>query len=168
MSSTDCPPCAGPAGGPHTLRDAAFGYLHNAPLCMIALDPQTHRPFQANHTFERSIGPLHKFQQYPFAQAAVSDEGRERLQSALTEASKALQAVASSPAQHQQHQSQPPRISIRVPDVEILTLPDGPEGFSRQERVICHLSVDDMTLRLELDDGTTFLHVLLLTLPILE
>ena len=127
MSSTDCPPCAGP-GGSHTLRDAAFGYLHNAPLCMIALDPQTHRPFQANHTFERSIGPLHKFQQYPFAQAAVSDEGRERLQSALTEASKALQAVASSPVQHQHHQSQPPRISIRVPDVEILTLPDGPEG----------------------------------------
>jgi hypothetical protein len=51
-----------------------FLSLPNAcPLCIVALDPHTGRPIAVNSTFEKIIGPLWKFKEWDFAEAASED-----------------------------------------------------------------------------------------------
>jgi hypothetical protein len=51
-----------------------FLSLPNAcPLCIVALDPLTGRPIAVNSTFESIIGPLWKFKEWDFADAASED-----------------------------------------------------------------------------------------------
>ncbi|KAL7534381.1 hypothetical protein ACHAWF_004817 [Thalassiosira exigua] len=52
-----------------------FLSLPNAcPLCVVALDPRTGRPVAANATFESILGPLFKFKEWEFADAACDDD----------------------------------------------------------------------------------------------
>ncbi|KAL3805620.1 hypothetical protein HJC23_005864 [Cyclotella cryptica] len=51
-----------------------FLSLPNAcPLCIVALDPRSGRPIAVNSTFESIIGPLYKFKEWDFSNAASED-----------------------------------------------------------------------------------------------
>jgi len=52
-----------------------FLSLPNAcPLCIVALNPQTGQPIAVNATFESILGPLYKFKEWEFANAASEDD----------------------------------------------------------------------------------------------
>ena len=52
-----------------------FLSLPNAcPLCIVALNPQTGQAIAVNSTFESIFGPLYKFKEWDFANAACEDE----------------------------------------------------------------------------------------------
>mmetsp|Transcript_15524 Transcript_15524/g.22124 ORF Transcript_15524/g.22124 Transcript_15524/m.22124 type:complete len:719 (-) Transcript_15524:1218-3374(-) len=64
-------------------RDAAFDYLSNGPMCLVALDSSTGKPVQVNETFENYMGPLFKFQGYRFVSAATEGPDQEKLANAI-------------------------------------------------------------------------------------
>lgn len=64
-------------------RDAAFDYLSNGPMCLVALDSSTGKPVQVNKTFENYMGPLFKFQGYQFVAAATEGPDQEKLANAI-------------------------------------------------------------------------------------
>jgi hypothetical protein len=51
-----------------------FLSLPNAcPLCIVVLDPRSGRPIAVNSTFESILGPLYKFKEWDFSNAASED-----------------------------------------------------------------------------------------------
>ena len=48
------------------------------PLTIIALNPTTGKPISVNSTFEQIFGPLYKFQEWEFYNAACDDEEEEK------------------------------------------------------------------------------------------
>jgi len=91
--------------GPH--GNDSFGVDDGFPLCMVVLDKSTHRPVKANQMFEECMGPIFKFANYQFFQAASDDDdGKE--QNRLSEA---IQLVASGEEKR-----------TRVRNVEMITL----------------------------------------------
>jgi len=47
---------------------------NTCPLSIIALDPNTGKPIGVNSTFENIFGPLYKFQEWEFSNAACDDD----------------------------------------------------------------------------------------------
>jgi len=115
-------------------RDSAFEYLEDGPFCLVALEPdggetsengagdaaattttesagQRLRAVQTNGSFERLIGPLYKFREYPFAGAATEGESRAKLVDAID------RAVAAGKKDSNGRSG-----SVQVRNVEILTL----------------------------------------------
>jgi hypothetical protein len=64
-------------------RDAAFDYLSNCPMCLVALDSSTGRPVAVNETFEYYMGPLFKYQGYRFDGAASEGPDQAKLANAI-------------------------------------------------------------------------------------
>lgn len=57
--------------------NAALNFLSlpsACPFCVVALDPKTGRAIAANSTFESVMGPLYKFTEWEFANAAAQDD----------------------------------------------------------------------------------------------
>jgi hypothetical protein len=53
-------------------------------ICLVALDPTTGKAIQTNETFTQRLGPLYKFQEYAFWDAATTTgESRDTLRKAI-------------------------------------------------------------------------------------
>ena len=95
--------------------DEASGFLNTLPLCMISLNPDDLRPVAVNEMFERTIGPLYKFQDSDFCSAASDDkdsDAQARFREAIEEASNCEDDER-----------------IRVRSIEMLTVTEANQGF---------------------------------------
>jgi hypothetical protein len=112
-----------------------FLSLPNAcPLCIVALDPQTGRAIAVNSTFESILGPLYKFKEWEFANAASEDvnpnaavvEGGETNRSRFREA---IDKVRTSLCDDVDAATEKSKSTAKVRDVEMLTLGTNDAGL---------------------------------------
>lgn len=64
-------------------RNSCFSYLSQASISLVALDPTTGKAIQTNETFTQRLGPLYKYQEYAFWDAATAGESRDTLRKAI-------------------------------------------------------------------------------------
>jgi hypothetical protein len=69
--------------------------LSQASICVVALDPTTGKAVHTNAAFTERLGPLYKFQEYAFWDAATTGESRDTLHAAIQKVMMSLSCLSS-------------------------------------------------------------------------
>jgi PAS domain-containing protein len=93
-------------------------FLDTLPMCVVSLNSDNLHPVVINDMFERTIGPLYKFENTDFCAAAASDDKDSDAQKRFREA---IQEAARNTCDNNER--------VRVRSVEILTVTEANQGF---------------------------------------
>jgi hypothetical protein len=109
-------------------------------ICVVALDPTTGKAIQTNDSFTQRLGPLYKFQEYAFWDAATAGESRDTLRKGIQQVMMSLRREDGNNKQQQDKQGRDGEEeeevtvaidSLCVHAVEMLTL-GGDAGMPRK------------------------------------
>jgi hypothetical protein len=83
----------------------ADSLLSQASICVVALDATTGKAVHTNASFTQRLGPLYKFQEYAFWDAATTGESRDTLCAAIQKVMLSLRSEEENAAKNNQDMS---------------------------------------------------------------